>query len=145
MISKWVFAACFCEVDYADHIYHHCNWRCVYMTRQNLELLILLISTVVHSCKCFFRIRPYATCANKTPHFSSNLLLCTFYCNFVHTKSIIILSVDMNWYQLYFANPLDWHSSSSHQKNKYCIISSLFRRKEKFLRLVLQKKSLKEL
>ena len=33
-------------VDNIDHIYHHCNWRCVYITRQNREFLILSISLV---------------------------------------------------------------------------------------------------
>ena len=50
LIGKWIFTKCFSKVNYADHVYHHCNWHCVYMKRQNLELLILPTSLVVNSC-----------------------------------------------------------------------------------------------
>ena len=41
--------------------YHHCDWRYLYIKRQNLELFVLLISQAVNSCKCLFRISPYMT------------------------------------------------------------------------------------
>ena len=64
--------------------------------------LILPISQVVNSCECLCRINPYTTCAHKTRHFFLKLLFRTLYCNYFHTLSIIMLSVDMNWYHIFW-------------------------------------------